>query len=72
MILSTRYFEWNAIVNDPDDNKFFDCAVAASADFIVTQDKHFNILKQIPFPSVVAIKALEFKQVLKETPGHIN
>src|SRR5882757_4458515 len=37
-----RYFEWNVIEKDPDDNKFFDCAVAANADFIVSEDKHFQ------------------------------
>jgi predicted nucleic acid-binding protein len=32
-----RYFEWNLVENDPDDNKFVDCAVAANADYIVTK-----------------------------------
>lgn len=60
-----RYFEWNIIAQDPDDNKFFDCAVAANADYIVTQDKHFNILKSTVFPSVSAINVLEFKRLIK-------
>ena len=59
-----RYFEWNVIEKDPDDNKFFDCAVAASADYIVSEDKHFNILVNIPFPSVSAIKIIEFRKIL--------
>jgi predicted nucleic acid-binding protein len=59
-----RYFEWNVIEHDPDDNKFFDCAVAANADYIVTEDKHFNVLKNIPFPSITAIKAVEFEKLL--------
>jgi len=59
-----RYFEWNILTHDPDDNKFFDCAVAASADFIVSEDKHFNILKNIPFPSVKVLTAAGFKQVI--------
>jgi putative PIN family toxin of toxin-antitoxin system len=45
-------FNWNLITPDPDDNKFVDCAVAASADYIVTNDTHFSILKNIPFPQV--------------------
>jgi len=61
-----RYFEWNIVENDPDDNKFIDCAVAANADYIVTEDKHFNILKNISFPSVTAIKASGFEQVFEE------
>lgn len=64
LIQSIRYFEWNVIENDPDDNKFFDCAVAANADFIVSEDKHFNILTQVSFPSVSAIKVAQFKQIL--------
>ncbi|SRR5258708_3554155 len=59
-----RYYEWHIIEKDPDDNKFFDCAVAANADYIVSEDKHFDILANVTFPSVSAIKALEFKQIL--------
>jgi putative PIN family toxin of toxin-antitoxin system len=59
-----RYFEWNIIEKDADDNKFFDCAVATNADYLVTEDKHFNVLKNISFPSVTAIKAIKFQQVL--------
>lgn len=40
------YFNLNLITNDPDDNKFVDCAFAANADFIVTNDSDFNILKK--------------------------
>jgi uncharacterized protein len=59
-----RYYEWNVIEQDADDNKFFDCAVAANAHFIVSEDKHFNILSKIPFPSVKRIKTKEFKNLL--------
>ena len=61
-----RYFEWRVIENDPDDNKFFDCAVAANADYIISEDKHFNILKHIPFPSVTALKVSDFKHILED------
>ena len=40
--------KWLLIVQDPDDDKFVDCAVAGQADYIVTNDGHFNILKTIP------------------------
>ena len=52
------YFHFGLITADPDDNKFVDCAVAADAEYIVTNDKHFSILKNIPWPklSVIAIK----------------
>lgn len=37
-------YRFDAIVADPDDNKFVDCAIAADADFIVTNDRHFDVL----------------------------
>jgi uncharacterized protein len=37
-------FRWNAIQSDPDDNKFVDAAVAGGAEWIVTDDSHFNAL----------------------------
>ena len=45
-------YKWNLITADPDDNKFVDCAIAANARFIVTEDHHFNVLKDIEFPAV--------------------
>ena len=38
-------FRFNVITTDPDDNKFCDCAIAAEADFVVTEDAHFDALK---------------------------
>jgi len=35
----------NVISTDPDDNKFCDCAIAAEANFVVTEDNHFDALK---------------------------
>jgi putative PIN family toxin of toxin-antitoxin system len=64
-----RYYDWNVIEQDPDDNKFFDCAVAANADYIVSEDKHFAVLAQIPFPSVTALKVARFKQLLNAEVG---
>ena len=61
----TKYFRWNLINADPDDNKFVDCAVACDAKYLVSNDKHFNILKQIPFPKVDIFKADEFKELIK-------
>ncbi|WP_153797211.1 putative toxin-antitoxin system toxin component, PIN family [Foetidibacter luteolus] len=60
-------FNWNLIAADPEDNKFVDCAVAANADFIVTNDAHFNILKTISFPKVNTISLQEFISLL-QTP----
>lgn len=60
--LVTKYFHWNLIEADPDDNKFVDCALAANAKFLVTQDKHFNVLKKIDFPRVEVIDIETFSQ----------
>ena len=54
------YFHFGLITADPDDNKFVDCAVAADAEFIVTNDKHFSILKNIPWPKLSVIEIKEF------------
>ena len=37
-------FFFRTISADRDDDKFADCAIAANADFIITRDKHFNVL----------------------------
>jgi putative PIN family toxin of toxin-antitoxin system len=58
------YYKWNLISADPDDNKFVDCALNASADYIVTNDKHFNILKEIGFPKVNVINIDTFKKTI--------
>ncbi len=38
-------FRLTVITQDPDDNKFCDCAIAAEVDFVVTNDAHFAVLK---------------------------
>ena len=45
-------------------NKFVDCAIVANAHFIVTEDKHFNALKNIEFPHVDVIGIDDFKDIL--------
>lgn len=52
------------IRDDPDDDKFVDCAVAGNADFIVSHDKHFDVLKTVEFPIVEVITIEEFKEIL--------
>ncbi len=54
------YYRWNLIKQDADDNKFVDCAIAGNADFIATNDKHFNELKTFTFPKVRIINADDF------------
>lgn len=61
----TRYYQWRLIGQDYDDNKFVDCSVAANANYLATNDKHFNILKKISFPKVNVISVEEFKAIMK-------
>ena len=60
------YYQWNAITADPDDNKFFDAAVAANADYLVTNDAHFNEVKSLTFPKVSIISADDFLLLLSK------
>ena len=61
------YFSWNLISVDPDDNKFIDCAFFGNVDYIVTNDKHFDILKQVEFPKINVINIDQFKELISKT-----
>ena len=54
------YFKWQLIEADPDDNKFVDVAIAANADYLLTNDRHFEVLRQIEFPRVPLISLQAF------------
>jgi putative PIN family toxin of toxin-antitoxin system len=60
----TIYYEWNAIISDYDDNKFFDAAIAAGADYLVINDAHFNQAKRLSFPKVNIVTGDEFLVIL--------
>lgn len=51
------------IVTDPDDNKFVDCAICGRAELLVSNDKHFNVLKDIGFPYVKVLRIQDFVQL---------
>lgn len=57
-------FHLGLITADPDDNKFVDCAFAANATFIVSNDKHFEALKNVPFPKISVLKLQKFLKLL--------
>jgi putative PIN family toxin of toxin-antitoxin system len=59
------YYSWNIIKKDPDDNKFFDIAIAANVNYLVTNDAHFDIAKKITFPNVTIVSAEEFLLILQ-------
>lgn len=55
------HFRLNLIDADPDD-KFVDCAFAAGADYLVSEDSHFNVLRAMPFPQLNLVTLDEFMQ----------
>lgn len=61
----TPYYHFELIKADPDDNKFVDCAIVAHAKYIVTNDHHYNILREIPFPKVEIISIQNFMTILE-------
>lgn len=64
VIRKDPHYSFGLIEVDKDDNKFVDCAIAANAKCIVTEDKHFNVLKKIPFPKVDVLDIDDFQQML--------
>jgi putative PIN family toxin of toxin-antitoxin system len=60
VVLQEPYFKFELISIDPDDNKFADLAICSNSDFIVTQDNHYNILRDIKFPQVQTLNIKEF------------
>lgn len=59
------YFQLNLISADTDDNKFVDCAFAGNVHYLVTNDKHYNILKSVSFPAINVINLDKFMALLK-------
>ena len=65
VIRKDPHYTFALIEADKDDNKFVDCAIAANAKCIVTEDKHFRVLKNIPFPKVEVLGIEEFSLYLE-------
>ena len=63
-VFQNTYVHFELLPADSDDNKFVDCAVASDAEYIVTNDKHFNPLKTIPWPKVEIIKMVDFIKLI--------
>lgn len=54
------YFQWR-LLEDEDDNKFVDAAVAGGASFVVSEDRHFRKLVEVDFPQVGLMRLNDFK-----------
>jgi len=57
------YFRFRLLA-DEDDNKFVDCAVAANAKYLVSEDRDFRILQEVAFPKIDVIRLELFKKKL--------
>lgn len=54
--LVTPYFKFWLIEADHDDDKFVNCAFAANATYIVSNDKHFDVLERVQFPRLFVLR----------------
>jgi len=63
---TTIYFKFN-LLDDPDDNKFVDCFIASNAEFIVSNDGHFQKLKGLGFPQISVLKLDEFVEKFRDS-----
>lgn len=60
------FYRWLLLYADPDDNKLVDLAIASNADYLVTNDKHFNELHKISFPRINIIPLEEFHKLVTQ------
>lgn len=58
------YYRWD-LIKDKDDNKFVDCFVSAGADYLISNDNHFLVLKGITFPKVEILTIQEFADIFR-------
>ena len=58
------YYHLHLITAYPDDDKFVDCAFKANAKYIVTQDHHYDVLRNFPFPKIEVVDINEFLNIL--------
>ena len=68
----TPYYKLHLIHADEDDNKFVDCAFAAGASCIVSNDAHFKILNEIEFPRIFVVNIKDFVKLLLRNQGDNN
>ena len=69
VIRKDPYFHLGLVRQDKDDNKFVDCAFVSQADFIVTDDSHFEDVRKSPFPQFKVISLDEFSKMMLEDHG---
>jgi putative PIN family toxin of toxin-antitoxin system len=58
------FFRFGLVKRDLDDNKFVDCAIVSQADYIVTDDNHFQDVEESAFPVVPIISLDAFAELM--------
>jgi len=53
---------WQLVDADPDDNKFVDCAIAAGAHYLVSEDRHLRVIRQYSYLNIELLTLAEFRQ----------
>ena len=53
-------WHFDLITADPEDNKFVDCAVCGQAEYLISNDRHFEILNTVFFPQLHLVKIQDF------------
>ena len=61
-------YRWQLVTADPDDDKFADCAVAAGAT-VVSEDRHFDPVRNLDFPPLRVVGIEGFRRLLDEGEG---
>lgn len=64
LVFVNKYYFWQLVPQDPDDNKFVDCAIASNAKYIVSEDKHLRTMSTDTFFKVEVLSIAEFKGIL--------
>lgn len=66
VIRKDPYYKWRIITKDLDDNKFVDCAFVCRANYIVTNDNHFQEAANSPFPTFNVISLDDFAKLMNQ------
>ena len=60
-----RFFHFH-LLKDADDDKFIDVAFQSNAQYLVSEDKGFKILKRIKFPKITVIRINDFMKIIED------
>jgi len=64
VLMNNIFFNFNLLSNDPDDNKFIDCFLCSNANYLVTNDKDYNVLKNLKYPRIKIMNIDEFLKLV--------